>query len=275
MLKIYHGSSDSNIKKLLINHNKDGKVYVTSNRNNALVYATRKYINLFKTIDGIIYFYNIYNNLFERLYKDKIGYIYYSILDENYLYKINRGKDCNIDDAYYSLNNIELTNKEEVNVYDEFMKLKEEGIFKIVDDENILKNIRNNYENYFRKEYFSNSLTESEIEYFKDLDWMIDYNQVKDLSEDEMIKLAESIGEERDGIANSFNSMSEEERKKHTDMVTKCDLLEFKFYSLRDVLWFKQGHISMELPEGIDYPEGYDQEKSVKKVLKRKNKKNK
>ena len=69
--------------------------------------------------------------------------------------------------------------------------------------------------------------------------------------------------------------MSEEERKKHTDMVTKCDLLEFKFYSLRDVLWFKQGHISMELPEGIDYPEGYDQEKSVKKVLKRKNKKNK
>ena len=31
----------------------------------------------------------------------------------------------------------------------------------------------------------------------------------------------------------------------------------------------------MELPEGIDYPEGYDQEKSVKKVLKRKNKKNK
>ena len=101
---------------------------------------------------------------------------------------------------------------------------------------------------------------ESEIEYFKDLDWMIDYNQVKDLSEDEMIKLAESIGEER---------------KQHTNMVTKCDLLEFKFYSLRDILWFKQGHIPMELPEGIDYPEGYALEKSVKKVLKRKNKKNK
>ncbi len=28
---------------------------------------------------------------------------------------------------------------------------------------------------------------ESEIEYFKDLDWMIDYNEVKDLSEDEII----------------------------------------------------------------------------------------
>lgn len=84
---------------------------------------------------------------------------------------------------------------------------------------------------------------ESEIEYFKDLDWMIDYNEVKDLSEDEIIKLAESIGEEQDKIATTFNSMAEEERKNHADMVTKCDLLEFKFYSLRDVLWFKQGHI--------------------------------
>ena len=116
---------------------------------------------------------------------------------------------------------------------------------------------------------------ESEIEYFKDLDWMIDYNEVKDLSEDEIIKLAESIGEEQDKIATTFNSMAEEERKNHADMVTKCDLLEFKFYSLRDVLWFKQGHIPMELPEGVDYPEGYAQEKSIKKLLKRKNRKNK
>ena len=52
-------------------------------------------------------------------------------------------------------------------------------------------------------------------------------------------------------------------------MVTKCDLLEFKFYSLRDVLWFKQGHIPMKLPEG------YAQEKSIKKLLKIKNGKNK
>lgn len=103
----------------------------------------------------------------------------------------------------------------------------------------------------------------SEIEYFKGLDWMIDYNKVKDLSEDEIIKLAESIGEERDEIASTFNSMPEEERKQHTDMVTKCDLLEFKFYSLRDILWFKQGHISMNLPEN-----------GKKKVLKR-NKKTK
>ena len=107
---------------------------------------------------------------------------------------------------------------------------------------------------------------ESEIEYFKDLDWMIDYDEVKDLSEDEIIKLAEETKEEQRKIATTFNSMDEEEKDNHTDMIIKCNLLEFKFYSLRDVLWFKQGHIPMKLPEG------YAQEKSIKKLLKRKNK---
>jgi len=100
---------------------------------------------------------------------------------------------------------------------------------------------------------------ESEIEYFKSLDWMIDYNEVKNLSEDEIIKLLEGIGEELEKIATAFNSMSDEDRKQHSDMVAKYGLLEFKFYSLRDILWLKQGHISMKLPK---------EEKSKKKILK-------
>ena len=113
---------------------------------------------------------------------------------------------------------------------------------------------------------------QSEIEYFKGLDWMISYNEVKDLSEHEIVKLAISIVKEQEQIANTFNSMTEEERKNNTNLVTKCDLLEFKFYSLRDVLWFKQGHISMKLPEGIDYPQGYAKRNDTKRLLKKKNK---
>ena len=87
------------------------------------------------------------------------------------------------------------------------------------------------------------------LEYFKGIDWIIDYNEVKDLSEDEIIKLAEETKEEQRKIATTFNSMDEEEKDNHTDMIIKCNLLEFKFYSLRDILWFKQGHISIKLPE--------------------------
>lgn len=114
---------------------------------------------------------------------------------------------------------------------------------------------------------------ESEIEYFKGLDWMIDYNEVKNLSEDEIIKLANSICDEREKIAETFNSMTDEERKQNIDMVLKCDLLEFKFYSLRDILWFKQGHISIEIPESIGNSSENVKEKGKRKIKRNKEKK--
>lgn len=90
-----------------------------------------------------------------------------------------------------------------------------------------------------------------EIEFFQGIDWMIDYNKVKDLSEEEIIALAKSIAEENNEIARRFNSMTPEERKKNINMAFQYELLDFKICSLRDILWFKQGHIKMDLPKGI------------------------
>ena len=42
-------------------------------------------------------------------------------------------------------------------------------------------------------------------------------------------------------------------------------------YSLRDVLWFKQGHLKMTLPEDVDYQEEFVQ-KDEKKIQKLKRK---
>jgi len=107
-----------------------------------------------------------------------------------------------------------------------------------------------------------------EIEFFKSIDWMIDYNEVKDLSEEETIELACSIAEEQNSIAQRFNSMTPEERENNMSMVSQCELLDFKIYSLRDVLWFKQGHIKMELPEGVGFPTEFEQEKGIRKWIK-------
>lgn len=87
------------------------------------------------------------------------------------------------------------------------------------------------------------------IEYFKKLDWIIDYNEVKELNEEETKEVALSINEKYEKIALTFNSLNEEEQKENMNMVRQAQFLEFKFYSLRDILWFKQGHIKMELPE--------------------------
>ena len=134
-----------------------------------------------------------------------------------------------------------------------FMKVFGSGIV-IIDDSN-------------RYEFVEFDAPE-EIEFFKGIDWMIDYNEVKDLSEEETITLGQSIAKEKNSIAQRFNSLTLEERKENMNMVSQCELLDFKMYSLRDVLWFKQGHIKMELPEGLGFPAGFEQEKGIRKLIK-------
>lgn len=110
---------------------------------------------------------------------------------------------------------------------------------------------------------------ESEVEFFKGLDWIIDYDDVKEMSEDDIIGMAHDIAAEQSGIASVYNTFSNEERRYHPEMVDQCDLLEYKFYSLRDFLWFRQGHIQMELPEGVSYPSKMVRENGIKRFFKR------
>lgn len=140
-----------------------------------------------------------------------------------------------------------------------FMKVFGNGIV-IIDDSN-------RYE-------FVEFTEPNEIEFFKGINWMIDYNEVKNLSEEETIELGQTIAQEKNKIAERFNSMKPEDREKNMNMVSQCELLDFKMYSLRDVLWFKQGHLAMELPDDIEYPSDYQKptpkkEKGVKRLLKR------
>lgn len=108
-----------------------------------------------------------------------------------------------------------------------------------------------------------------DIDFFKSTDWIVDYNEVKDLSEDEIIELAHNIYDGRNQIATKFNSMSDEEKDNNLDMINKCELLDFKLASLRDVLLFKKGDLIITLPEGIEYPKGISQnkEKGMKRLI--------
>ena len=116
-----------------------------------------------------------------------------------------------------------------------------------------------------------------EIEFFKKCDWMVDYNLFDSMTEEEIIEYGYQINAERNKIATSFNELSEEEREKqYMQESTKIELLEFKMWSVRDVLWHKQGHLKFPLPIGtnIDYltSNGNKIEKKeniVQKVLRR------
>lgn len=126
---------------------------------------------------------------------------------------------------------------------------------KVFDRDVIIINNRNRYD-------FVEFDAPEEIEFFKGIDWMIDYNEVKDLSEEGIITLGQSIVKEKNRIAQKFNSMEINERKRNMGMVTQCELLDFKMYSLRDFLWLKQGHIKMKLPASVKTETG------IKKLVK-------
>lgn len=161
------------------------------------------------------------------------------------------------DAAYVQLNDITYLNHSDLPIPASiFTKVYGDGVFYVSD--------HNRYD-------FMKFDEESEIEFFKGVDWMIDFNSVKDLNEEETISLGQSIAEEKNTIAKKFNAMTDKEKEKNMSMVTQCELLDFKMYSLRDVLWFKQGHIKMTLPDCIDYVVNHEpeQEKGLKKTLKR------
>lgn len=118
---------------------------------------------------------------------------------------------------------------------------------------------------------------ESEIEFFKNLDWIVDYDSVKDLDESQIIELGQAVAQQKNNIATQYNSMTNDEHRENEHMVFECERLDFKMYSLRDALWFKQGHLQFDLPEGIDFPEGCKKapEKGLRRILSKFKKTNK
>ncbi len=168
MKKYYYGSSNPNLIGLETTSFPNGKIYLTINRSYALMYATYKYINLFIDDNNCkLKFLNIYPNLFEKLYKNSIGYIYSVNLDEKELFSDSRNGKKPLANSYYILRDVKFDNKDEVNVFEEFMKLKNDGLFEIVEQKDIPKDYILDLKRYYKNKYLHNDMSEEEIEYFK------------------------------------------------------------------------------------------------------------
>lgn len=104
---------------------------------------------------------------------------------------------------------------------------------------------------------------EEEIAFFKNLDFIVDYNDVKYLSDEKIIDLGNDIAMKKNSLARTFNVMSDSVRAKNMHIVTECKKYDFKMYSLRDILWFRQGHLKFALPSEV-----VDMDNSKKKSVK-------
>jgi len=116
-----------------------------------------------------------------------------------------------------------------------------------------------------------------EMEFFRDIDWIVDYDEVKDLTDEQIIELGKDLSNQKNEIAKSFNSMSMEEQMENMDMFYQCEKLDFKMYSLRDLIWFRQGKLQFELPRDLECSELCERPKrnGLRRSLKKTERKNK
>jgi len=109
---------------------------------------------------------------------------------------------------------------------------------------------------------------ESEIKFFKEQNWIIDYDTIKDLDESQIIDLGQKIADEKNKIANEYNSMTEDEQFKNENMIFECEKLDYMIYSLVNIYWFKQGNLHFDLPDCIELPKiNEKKEKGFMKIL--------
>ena len=165
MKTYFYGTSKLNNKKLLISETKDNKIYLTDNRLYALMYASVTYINLFiDDGDGKLKFFNIVPDLFKKLYKDKIAYIY-SLESDKFLSDAPDNRRP-LNDLYFTLADVTFKNLYEVIIFDEFMKLKEDNKFRIVEKEDIPNEYIEGLKKYYKNRFDHNDMIEEEIEFF-------------------------------------------------------------------------------------------------------------
>lgn len=85
-----------------------------------------------------------------------------------------------------------------------------------------------------------------EIEYIKEQDWIIDYHDFSELSEDRIKGIGQIVLEEMNYILTRYNSSLDEIEKEL--LGDRYKLLQHKFDSIKEFIWRKQGHINYVIP---------------------------
>lgn len=88
-----------------------------------------------------------------------------------------------------------------------------------------------------------------QVEFFKELDYSVDYNELKDKSEYEIMVYGDSIAKEMNKLAKQINSLVARGEDVPEELFITYDKLQFKMLSVRDILLFKQGTLKMNLPK--------------------------
>ncbi len=101
-----------------------------------------------------------------------------------------------------------------------------------------------------------------DVAFFKNCDWIVDYHDFDNMTEEEIENCRHKMIEERNGLAKSYNGLSAEEgRKQLSQVFNKIELLEYKIFSIKEIIMHKKGYLKFPLPN--------EKENALQKVFKR------
>lgn len=86
-----------------------------------------------------------------------------------------------------------------------------------------------------------------QVEFFKKLDWIVDYDEVKNLSTEELEKLYDDTKDEMVKIRNKYSDLSQNDDCYEKDSI-RFELLGNKLYSLSKIQYFKARKLELALP---------------------------
>lgn len=107
---------------------------------------------------------------------------------------------------------------------------------------------------------------EHEVRFFRDLEFVIDYDKYKGLTDEQLEEEGQKLAVKANEIAEKWNNMSEEERKQNSNLLQEHENLGYMLNFLSEIYAVKHRKRKMPFPEFVQVP------KAKRKTFFKKNK---
>ena len=92
---------------------------------------------------------------------------------------------------------------------------------------------------------------EHEVSFFRDLEFVIDYDKYKDLTDEQLEEESQKLAVKANEIAKKWNNMSEEERKQNTNLLQEHENLGYMLNFLSEIYAVKHRKRKMPFPKFV------------------------
>ena len=93
---------------------------------------------------------------------------------------------------------------------------------------------------------------ESEVKFFRELDFIIDYDQYKDLTDEQFMEEYQKLESKANEIDEKWNNMTEEEREENGSLYDEYCNIEYMLNFLSEIYAVKHGERQMPFPEFVN-----------------------